>query len=157
MITKPENELRKSVLTNILNLSQDFRKLKQELLKFSWDSEELVILQRTHLKNAITKFLIGEFSNEDVIDWANIIESREDIGYEALYEDVIKQIIFELANPEIHYELDRVRAEKIFAIAGLTKKYVNFCFILFSLHSKRREWKSTSTINTLIMIKNFKP
>jgi hypothetical protein len=97
--------LRKSLLISLLNLSSDFRELEQELQKFKWDSEELVILKRTQLRNLFDKYLVGEFSVEDISEWANIIESRDDIGYESPYEYTIKQIIFELANPEINENL----------------------------------------------------
>ncbi len=94
--------LRKSLLLPLLNSSSDFRKVKQELQKLPWDSEELVTLKKVQLRNLFEKYLAGEFSVEDISEWANIIESRVDIGYETPYEDTIKQIVFELANPEMN-------------------------------------------------------
>lgn len=110
MTTKDENDFRKSVLTDLLNLTKDFGRLSVELSNFKWDSEELVTLQRTHIRNILKKYLVGEVSADDVIMWANAIESREDIGYETPYEDTIKQVIFELANPEINYKLNESQA-----------------------------------------------
>lgn len=40
-------------------------------------------------------------STESVERWANAIESREDIRVDSLYEDALRRVIFDLANPEL--------------------------------------------------------
>lgn len=113
MITKDETEFRITVLTNLLNFGQGINMLKEELVKFRWDSEEeLVVLKRKHLAGVLIKFLNGQLSGDDVTEWANAIELREDIGIESENENLIKDIMFDLANPEINYKLDSARARK---------------------------------------------
>jgi hypothetical protein len=76
--------------------------LKFSLAKFSWDSEEdLVILKRKHLLIMLYRFLRGELSSLDLEDWAEAIECREDIAFEEPYQKLIGEIIFKLANPKI--------------------------------------------------------
>ncbi len=101
---------RKSCLSNLLNIEKDVRQLKEELSHFPWDApEELIVLERGHLEKAINKYLIGQLEENDLVDWANLIELREDIGYEAEYEDLLKDLIFRLANPEINDGLNKTQ------------------------------------------------
>jgi hypothetical protein len=111
--TEEGNELRKTILTNLVNFGQDITMLKGELAKLPWDSkDELVVLRKSHLVNVITRFLNGQLSGEDVTEWANAIELREDIAIEPGSENLVKDIIFDLANPEINYKLDSIRARR---------------------------------------------
>jgi hypothetical protein len=43
-----------------------------------------------------------KLSANDLVRWAGQIECREDIGFEAEHEDALKNLIFELATPEIN-------------------------------------------------------
>ncbi len=46
------------------------------------------------------RYLAGEISTQEVEDWANLIECRDDIGYED-----VADVLHILANPLITYEL----------------------------------------------------
>lgn len=111
-MTTNSDDSRKSVLLDLLNLSRDLESIKSDLKKFSWDSKEIVVLQGVHLKNVLGKFLIGNVTNQEISAWADLVEGRDDIGYEVSYEKLIKEIIFNLANPEINYPLNSNEAKK---------------------------------------------
>lgn len=52
----------------------------------------------------------NEISIKELNEWANVIEMRDDIGFE---DEEVKQLIFELANPEINEELTFARLKSI--------------------------------------------
>ena len=107
-------ENRRDVLKDLINFKGDLSLLEKELTKFEWDSdEELVVLKLTHLENVLNRYLSDEIPKNEVCDWANTIEMREDIGINPEMENAIKELLFELANPEITYELTAQRASDL--------------------------------------------
>src|SRR3954466_1896943 len=83
-----------------------------ELRDFGWGSDvELVLLSRADLASRLERFTASELSARELHEWADSIESREDIGFEREHERMLKEFIFQLANPEIHEELTATVAE----------------------------------------------
>lgn len=92
---------RLEILGKLINLDMSILELKKQLSIFSWDSEPLIVLKKDNLNNVIEKFLNKKISQEDFVEWANIVECREDIEFEKKYEKKIKETIFYIANPTL--------------------------------------------------------
>lgn len=107
---------RESALNELLNFEKGLTELQRRLSAFGWDSEELVTLCLDHFKGVLKRYLDGELSEDDVNGWANLIEMREDIKLDATHEDLLKELIFELANPEINGKLTEERVLEIQAL-----------------------------------------
>ena len=113
MDAKEGTNARTMVLEALLNLQMDTSRLKDELRKFKWDcEEELVILGRDHLKKILNEYLNGQLREGTLNEWAELIEMRDDIGFEPENEDLLKEIIFELANPDINLQITPKRAKE---------------------------------------------
>ena len=100
---------RKEILNNLINYGEPIEDLKKYLEGISWDCDtELVLLKSKHLKQMFSLFITEKIKENILEDWANLIEGREDIGFE---NDNIKNIIFELANPVLYGDitLDKVK------------------------------------------------
>jgi hypothetical protein len=98
---------RKAILLDMLNFSIPIDEIKKNISKISWDyNGEPVIIYRSHLINILNRFLLGELSKNDVEDWANLVECREDLEFDEKYFDDLSQIIHHLANPFLEGELD---------------------------------------------------
>lgn len=109
-----DQSYRKSVLEELINFERTIDYLKRELSKFEWDSdEELVVIRSIQLKDILNRFIEGKVSDIEVTEWANLIEMREDIGLDPSKEDELKELIFELANPEITNVLTVDRAHEL--------------------------------------------
>jgi hypothetical protein len=103
---------RKEILTKLINMEGSIELLIPELSKFDWDSaQELIILKKCHILKILNKFIEGLIKKIDIEIWAETIECREDIGFEALYEQLINQIIYELANPYLVGDLSKDKAK----------------------------------------------
>lgn len=101
-------EERTKALWDLLSFSVSNEEIKTRLSKFCWDIEEpLVILTRNNLIDVLLRLQQKQLTDSEVEEWANIIESREDIRFE---ESVTKQFVFELANPVLY---GRISDEKI--------------------------------------------
>ena len=94
MITRVE------LLNSLLNFDKPLSEILQPLNSFSWDSEKaLIILKKQHIVDILRRYLNSQLSSLDVENWANVIEGREDIEYESDFEQMLDEVIFELANP----------------------------------------------------------
>jgi hypothetical protein len=97
---------RTMALLALLLAERPIQTLLSELDDFPWDSPvELAVLNSQHLVDLLHRFLAGDLSAEDVESWANAVEGRDDIGYEAAFEAELKECIFQLANPDLGYPL----------------------------------------------------
>jgi hypothetical protein len=74
---------------------------QQHLRRFGWDSEPLVTLTRADLERVLDEYLKGRIGAEVVEVWAEALDGRDDVDFEKGLEGVIKDVVFELANPEI--------------------------------------------------------
>jgi hypothetical protein len=105
---------RTEYLESLLRPDGPLRDIRRALTSFGWDSEEeLVTLTRQHIRDLILRFMVGELRAEDVEEWADAIEGRDDIGLEAGHEDFLLQTIFSLANPAISEQLTYESAEHL--------------------------------------------
>jgi hypothetical protein len=104
---------RVSTLRSLLTLSRPLEELTARLRAFPWNCDrDLVMFTRQHAANVLRRYLAGEFDARTVADWADAIEIREDIGHEPGHEDALKDLIFELANPDANYVLTPARAKE---------------------------------------------
>lgn len=73
------------------------------LSQFPFDpAEELAELRVDHVLAVLERYMSGALTAEQVADWADRIEMRDDIGIEAEHADILRDSIFALANPAIN-------------------------------------------------------
>lgn len=99
---------RVELLHSLLRFDQPLSKILSLLKPFGWDSDrELVILERQHVAAILERYLTNELLPAQLEDWANALESREDIGSEQSFEDLLDEVIYELANPSLTRPLSK--------------------------------------------------
>ena len=104
------------ILLNLINFSKNISAIKSDLAKIGFNSEsELVTITKNTIANILNRVIDKEISYDLLEEWANLIECREDIGYE---DEILQEIIFELANPCPYGEIDE---EKICMILDKIK------------------------------------
>jgi hypothetical protein len=104
-------ERRTKVLNSLLALDRPLEEIRHKLPSFGWDSEKpLVILTRSDAASILRRFTNDDLSASDVEEWASLIESREDIGFEESHERILRDLIYELANPFLTRELSKSSA-----------------------------------------------
>ncbi len=88
---------RAQVLSDLVQLNGDFRRLRDELRQFSWDADEAEFtITFEHVSKVLSLYTNGKIDAAVLEDWANAVEVREDVEYQ---DDRLKEIIHELANP----------------------------------------------------------
>jgi hypothetical protein len=108
---------RREVLMALLNYEKPLHIIKNQLAVFQWDSEsELVFLFANHIENILKHFQKGDIQTNEVEAWANLIEGRDDIGFEPLVKELLRSIIYELANPRLTQSLTIERSTELLKI-----------------------------------------
>lgn len=104
---------RQRVLDELLSISKPLELISQSLKHFSWDFEgKPALIRKSHLVAALSRFLDGSIIDKEIESWANLIECREDLESDKLNEELIDEIIYELANPELEGSLNQERCIK---------------------------------------------
>ena len=104
------------ILLNLINFTKDISAIKSDLAKIGFNSEsELVTITQNTIANILNRVADKEISYDLLEERANLIECREDIGYE---DEILQEIIFELANPCLYGKIDK---EKIYMILDKIK------------------------------------
>lgn len=93
---------RTKLLKSLLALDDALADLRSGLSRYSWDSEnELATLTRATALGVLQRYVAGDLPAATVEAWADTIEGREDVGYEAGFEALLGDLIHELANPDL--------------------------------------------------------
>lgn len=105
---------RKKALEALLAFEQSLELHRTALAAFSWDADtELAFLLPSHIANVLNRFVAGRMAATEVEAWANAIEGRDDIGFESASEQLLRELLHELANPLLTQSLTRERAVEL--------------------------------------------
>jgi hypothetical protein len=95
------------ILKDRVFLHGDVEVLAKELSHYSWDlAEPLFKMSVEDFSSVLKRGINDEITFETLTNWANAIECRDDIEFA---NEEMQEIIFELANPEIHGRITEER------------------------------------------------
>lgn len=83
------------------------------LAQLPWDSAELVQIGREQVAAILDRYLRHDLRPDQVVDWANRIEGRDDIGFVPHDAELLKDVIFMLANPDINGVISQDLARRV--------------------------------------------
>jgi hypothetical protein len=92
-------DARRRAVSDLVLLHTPVREAIAEIRKFPWDcDEQLITLGLAELREAVEKYLTGNLSAQDLEDWANLIEGRDDIDFAP---EEMTDLVAEIANPTL--------------------------------------------------------
>ncbi|OUT08100.1 hypothetical protein [Campylobacter concisus] len=92
------------ILLDLVHFKNNIDTLKNILSQIGFDSEtELVYMSRDDIAEILQGSLDKKISFLELEEWANLIECREDIGFD---DEKTQEMIFKLANPYLYGKLD---------------------------------------------------
>ena len=108
---------REEILKDLIQFNGNLKELQAELSQYSWDTQSSIIfITNDDLINVLRRSSENIISFDEIANWVNTIECRDDIGF----EDVrVQDILFELANPEIDGELTKNRLKEMISELSL--------------------------------------
>ena len=92
------------ILLDLVHFKNNIDTLRNMLSQIGFDSEtELVSMSRDDIVKILQRSLDKKISFLELEEWANLIECREDIGFE---DKKTQEMVFKLANPYLYGKLD---------------------------------------------------
>lgn len=104
---------RVSVLSDLVAFAKPVERLAEMIDELGWSDTPVIVLGTDHIVTTLRRFLTGELAASDVEAWADLIELRDDIGYQPDRNDEIADAIFVLANPLINGAFDKALADEL--------------------------------------------
>jgi len=103
---------RVEALAQIVTFGSERDKAYLELVKYCYDSDvELFEVSESILAEVLSMFVSGSISEDELEDWANFVECRDDLDYEK-----IEGFIYALANPLLLGEITKAKIEKMLKV-----------------------------------------
>ena len=95
---------RKEILEKLARFDEPSAPLIEALRAMGWDwsEEPLLVLTAEHFLSVMDRFLSGQLSAEQIEQWAENLEHRDDVGFAPPREELLDEILFCLANPSIN-------------------------------------------------------
>lgn len=104
---------RKSALYALVEYSLPIENAIARLTNEPWDAPEpLVYFSAVDVERVLQRFLNGELTHEQVTDWADLLECREDIAPKP-GQEVLTNVLFKLANPDLASPVTRAEVKKM--------------------------------------------
>lgn len=96
------NNQRTTALISLISLKVPTQEAIRELIEFSpMDCPVSVVLSTSDVQQVLDMYLTGTVTAQELENWADALENREDVGRESGKEEIINQLLFELSSPEI--------------------------------------------------------
>ena len=109
-----DDSFRLITVRKLLEISEPLESLVEQLSSLPWDYDKTgVELSRSHIKNALERYLRGDMTQIQIERWANMIEGRDDIELGSNPDPVLEDAIHELANPTLTEVLTEHRAVEL--------------------------------------------
>jgi len=100
-------KIRSKLIKEIAQYGPSYNQAKIDIQKYPLDSDQdLYLLTREDVIDIFERYVDGKLTSDQIVDWANFLEGREDCGYEPSAENLLNEIIFLLANPDINYPVN---------------------------------------------------
>lgn|SRR5690606_4870367 len=109
-----EHDRRRALLLELLDGTTPTVELIAQLAKHPWDCEHpMVLMAPGQVRRALQRYLDGNATPEELELWAETLESRDDVGFEDGFEKLGRELLWELANPELQGPLSKDSARAI--------------------------------------------
>jgi hypothetical protein len=93
---------RKELLQHLAEYVLPIEPVLAELSQYPFDSDlPLFTVSRNHVLAVLDRYATGELTPEQVTDWADLIECRDDLDFEDVSSGLLRDTVFQLANPNL--------------------------------------------------------
>jgi hypothetical protein len=103
---------RTTALRALIAYEQPLDPILAVLRAYEWDAQQpLATLTSADVISILDRYLSGDLTAQQVADWADLLECREDIELPNVGATSISDAVFRLANPNLRGELTPLVAE----------------------------------------------
>lgn len=107
---------RAKALEQIVTLGANREAAYSELVKFGYDAEiKHFVVSKSILERVLLMFLSDKITSDELEQWANFIECRDDLDYE-----IIEGYVYALANPYSDGDINKAKITKMLRLLKAT-------------------------------------
>ena len=103
--------MRETIIKHLINLDKPIDEIKKSLKGLGWDSDDEITMAKGSVKSILNRYIESNIDSKTLNEWANTIEGREDIDYDESCFNEIKQLVYEIANPDLEGPFDIEKAK----------------------------------------------
>lgn len=78
------------------------------------DSQETILLRGSHIEKMLSRYMLWEIESEFLEEWANLVESREDIVYEEKNKSIITEVLHLCSSQDFKVKVSKSYIQAIF-------------------------------------------
>lgn len=104
---------RKELVTALIAYKGDIDDVLDELSQYPVDPTPIATLTRQHIIAVLERYIKDMILSSEVEYWIDAVETRDDIGYEKGYEDIIADTLIKLGQQQLNEALDEDMAKQI--------------------------------------------
>ena len=101
----------RSTLSSLIAFDRPLVALRFAVEELDPQADVVVALRRQDIAAVLQRFLAGELEAAEVAAWAELVECREDVEFEARHEEAVADALFDLGNPDAAGPLAEIAAE----------------------------------------------
>lgn len=95
---------RTEILREIVQFARPAEPLWRELSSFGWDCDDesvRLVFKKKELIAVFDRFLAGKISPQELEDWAEGLEGRDDVTFEEEDSELMRDMLFRISSPAI--------------------------------------------------------
>jgi hypothetical protein len=91
---------------DLIELRDSLSNCRSRLSRFSWDYHgEPALLTRKDIEVVLKSYLEGRINSDDLEEWADLLELRDDVGYEAEHREWLNFVLWTLADQQLNGQI----------------------------------------------------
>ena len=91
----------------------DAREFLKDVQKLPADDKVIAPVRVSDIERALTQYLDGAIAEEQLQEWADLLEMCDYVDYESGKEEAVADILFHLSTPEINEPINHALAQKL--------------------------------------------
>lgn len=118
--------MRLEAVRDLIELRDTLSNCRNRLLQFPWNFEgQATVITRLDVETVLTSFLQGKISSKDLEEWADLLELREDVAYEADHREWLNFALFNLSDQHLNGAISATSVSELLSLDEETVLYIS--------------------------------
>jgi hypothetical protein len=109
---------RLAAVRDLIELRNSLSNCRSRLARFPWDfNGEPVLLSRSNVEAVLKSFLEGRINSGALEEWADLLELRDDVTYEASHREWLHLVVWTLSDQNLNGAISSESVSHLLSLA----------------------------------------